>query len=123
MAAEKRCKVLVVVSDETLRREAEEYMRLMRVEVEGVSTGAEGLERAARWAPDVVLMETTLPDQDAHLVCAKIKLMRPAPNVILLVPDDTPAEQHFARFVSADALFACSTNFSRVFGCIMGMCK
>ena len=123
MSADKNCKVLVVVSDETLRREAEEYLRLMCLEVESVSTGMEGLERAARWAPDVVLMGTLLPDQDAHLVCAKIKMMRPTPNVILLVPDDTPAEQHFARFVSADAVFARATSFSRVFGCIAGMCK
>jgi two-component system, OmpR family, KDP operon response regulator KdpE len=52
---------------------------------EWASTGAEGLEIVARWHPDVVILDLTLPDLDGIEVCRQIRSWSQIPIIVLSV--------------------------------------
>lgn len=49
------------------------------------STGAEGIELVARWHPDVVILDLTLPDLDGIEVCRQIREWSQVPIIVLSV--------------------------------------
>jgi len=114
-------KVLIADGDADSLRERVDFLRSAGCEALAVGSGAECLDRAAREKPAVILIDVSLTDQDAHLVCAKLKEMSGNFHVILLIPDDNPTEQHFGKFVNADAVFDHSAWPSKIIGCVAKM--
>jgi two-component system KDP operon response regulator KdpE len=52
---------------------------------EWAPTGAEGIELVARWHPDVVILDLTLPDLDGIEVCRQIRSWSQIPIIVLSV--------------------------------------
>jgi two-component system KDP operon response regulator KdpE len=52
---------------------------------EWAETGAEGIDLVARWRPDVVILDLTLPDLDGIEVCRRLRNWSPVPIVVLSV--------------------------------------
>jgi two-component system KDP operon response regulator KdpE len=52
---------------------------------EWASTGAEGLELVARWRPDVVILDLTLPDLDGIEACRRLRSWSRVPIIVLSV--------------------------------------
>lgn len=42
-------------------------------EVEPAGDGAAGIDRAARWQPDLILLDVMMPDMDGHETCRRLK--------------------------------------------------
>ena len=63
-------------------------------EVATATNGADALALAARWAPDLVLLDVMMPEMDGYEVCAALKAMRETehvPVVMLTALGDTEA--------------------------------
>lgn len=52
---------------------------------EWAPTGAEGIELVARWHPDVVILDLTLPDLDGIEVCRQLRQWSQVPIIVLSV--------------------------------------
>lgn len=52
---------------------------------EWASTSAEGIDLAARWHPDVLILDLSLPDQDGLEVCRQVRAWSQAPIIVLSV--------------------------------------
>jgi two-component system KDP operon response regulator KdpE len=52
---------------------------------EWASTGAEGMDLAARWHPDVLILDLSLPDQDGLEVCREVRTWSQMPIIVLSV--------------------------------------
>jgi CheY-like chemotaxis protein len=57
--------------------------------------GAQALERAARHAPDLILLDVMMPDMDGHEVLRRLRAASPAghPAVIFISGLDRPQDQ------------------------------
>ncbi len=53
--------------------------------VEGAYTGREGLDLVARWHPDVVILDLSLPDMDGLEVCRELRSWSQVPIIVLSV--------------------------------------
>jgi two-component system, OmpR family, KDP operon response regulator KdpE len=53
--------------------------------VEWATTGAEGLDLAARWHPDVIILDLTLPDLDGIEICRQLREWSQVPIIVLSV--------------------------------------
>ena len=70
-------------------------------EVQNAEDGEEALTAAFEFQPEIVFLDINLPKQFGWLVCAKLKLTEPSPQVVLitgLVSDDLNS---FSEFVKA----------------------
>lgn len=85
-------RALIIDDDEDIRRIAEVALGdLGGFDVVVATTGAEGLERARRGAPDVILLDLTLPDRDGGEVLRDLQAdaaTRAAPVLLLTARDD-----------------------------------
>ncbi|MGO8951066.1 MAG: response regulator [Ktedonobacterales bacterium] len=61
------------------RLAGEEYL------VEGARTGSEGMDLVARWHPDVVILDLSLPDMDGLQVCRELRTWTQVPILVLSV--------------------------------------
>jgi two-component system KDP operon response regulator KdpE len=52
---------------------------------EWASTAAEGIDLAARWHPDVLILDLSLPDQDGLEVCRQVRAWSQVPIIVLSV--------------------------------------
>ena len=68
-------KILVVDDDANARTSLSDLLIENGHEVVGASTGEEALDRVQEVRPDVVLLDTRLPDIDGNEVCRRIKEM------------------------------------------------
>ena len=57
-------RVLVIDDEPEIRRAVRAGLAGAHYMLEWAATGAEGLEAIARWHPDVVILDLTLPDGD-----------------------------------------------------------
>ena len=84
------------------------------VEVHAAGRAAEALEIVAGWAPDVVVLDLSLPDRGGLEILPEIKRRRHAPRVIVLT---NHSSRHYMRQCSAmgaDFFFDKSRDFERV---------
>ena len=56
--------------------------------VAGAPTGTDGLAQVARWRPDVIILDLTLPDMDGVEVCRQLRTWSATPVIVLSVRDN-----------------------------------
>ncbi|MBI3891619.1 MAG: hybrid sensor histidine kinase/response regulator [Candidatus Wallbacteria bacterium] len=89
-----RLHVLVVDDSELYRTHLEEELTAAGYEVETASGGVEALERAARRAPDLVLLDVVMDDLDGLEVCRRLRVKRETADVpiVLVTSQDKPED-------------------------------
>lgn len=76
-------RLLVVEDDAALARALAITLRAHRYDVAVATTGAEALQRAAAWHPELVVLDLGLPDLDGMEVLAGLRGWSAAPIVVL----------------------------------------
>jgi DNA-binding response OmpR family regulator len=76
-------RILVVDDDATVAEVVSRYLEREGYEVQSVGEGPAALESAARWAPDLVVLDLMLPGLDGLEVCRRLRLMGPVPVIML----------------------------------------
>jgi two-component system, OmpR family, KDP operon response regulator KdpE len=79
--------VRILVIDDELEIQRAIRTRLTGAEylVEGARTGSEGMDLVARWHPDVVILDLSLPDMDGLEVCRQLRTWTEVPILVLSV--------------------------------------
>ncbi|WP_394780960.1 response regulator [Undibacterium sp.] len=112
-ATEQKVSVLIIDDSITFRERLAEELRGAGYEVTSVSTGEEGLRRAAANRPSVVITDGVLPGIDGPTVVRKLRLdaaLRKIPCILLTGSDDRIAELH-ALDSGADAFVRKNEDF------------
>ena len=66
-------KILVVEDEAAIARVLVDNLIFEGYEAEAVADGAEGLERALAWRPDLILLDIVLPTMDGYEVCRRLR--------------------------------------------------
>lgn len=77
-------KVLVVDNETEFAATLAERLRLRKIEAESVYSGAEALDAVTRFLPDVMILDMQMPDMTGLDVLARVKIIEPTIEVILL---------------------------------------
>lgn len=94
-------RVLLIDDERQIHRFLKPALEAAGYAVEQAETAAEGLRLAASRAPDAVLLDLGLPDQDGHEVLARLRAFSAVP-VIILSARDREAEKIAALDAGAD---------------------
>jgi two-component system KDP operon response regulator KdpE len=78
-------RVLVIDDEPEIQRAVQMRLGGAGFAVEGALTAREGVDLVARWHPDVVLLDLSLPDQDGLEVCRELRTWSQVPIVVLSV--------------------------------------
>jgi two-component system, OmpR family, KDP operon response regulator KdpE len=78
-------RVLVIDDEPEIQRAIRGRLTGADYVVEGASTGVEGMELVARWHPDVVILDLSLPDMDGIEVCRQLRTWTRVPIIVLSV--------------------------------------
>jgi two-component system KDP operon response regulator KdpE len=78
-------RVLVIDDEPEIRRAMRGGLAGAHYAVEGVATGREGLDAAAGWHPDVVILDLALPDGDGLNVLRALRSWSAVPVIVLSV--------------------------------------
>lgn len=81
-------RVLVIDDESEIQRAVGMRLTGEGFVVAGAQTGAEGLEQVARWRPDVIILDLTLPDIDGVEVCRRLRAWSSTPVIVLSVRDN-----------------------------------
>ena len=76
-------RILVVEDDPTLGEVVSRFLGRAGFEVEVVTDGASGLDRALEWLPDLVVLDLMLPTMNGLDVCRKLRDAAPIPVIML----------------------------------------
>jgi two-component system KDP operon response regulator KdpE len=83
-----RLRVLVIDDEPELQRAIRMRLGGADFSVEGALTGAEGMDLIARWHPDVVILDLSLPDMDGLEVVRRLRTWTQVPIIVLSVRAD-----------------------------------
>jgi len=78
-------RVLVIDDEPEIWRAVRAGLTSAGFAVEWAPTGAEGIDLAARWHPDVIILDLTLPDLDGIEVCRRLRSWSAIPIIVLSV--------------------------------------
>ncbi|MGZ3637324.1 MAG: response regulator [Ktedonobacterales bacterium] len=78
-------RVLVIDDEPEIQRAVRKRLAGDGFAVEGALTGADGMDLVARWHPDVVLLDLSLPDIDGIEVCRRLRTWTQVPIIVLSV--------------------------------------
>lgn len=78
-------RVLVIDDEPEIRRALRTGLAGAEFAVEWAPTGAQGMDLIARWHPDVVILDLSLPDMDGIEVCGQIRDWSAVPIIVLSV--------------------------------------
>jgi two-component system KDP operon response regulator KdpE len=78
-------RVLVIDDEPEIWRAVRAGLANAGFTAEWAPTGAEGVELVARWRPDVVILDLTLPDLDGIEVCRRLRSWTQVPIIVLSV--------------------------------------
>jgi CheY-like chemotaxis protein len=90
--AERPVRVLVIDDSAVFQAACRDVVRCIPsfVEVGEAATGEDGVALAAEVAPDLVVVDITLPGIDGLETCRRLRSLSPAPLVVLCSVDDDP---------------------------------
>lgn len=77
-------RILVIEDEPDIVRGIRDALQFEGFEVEAKSTGAEGLAAAMDWAPDCVLLDLMLPDDNGYRVCETLRQRDQTVPIIIL---------------------------------------
>jgi DNA-binding response OmpR family regulator len=86
-------KILVIEDEPDIVRGLRDALTFEGFEVQSRSTGADGLEAAASWAPDCVLLDLMLPDDNGYRVCETLRSRDPVVPIIILTAKAQEADK------------------------------
>ena len=78
-------RVLVIDDEPEIRRAVRTGLAGAHFTVEGATTGAQGMDLVARWHPDIIILDLSLPDMDGVEVCRQLRGWSQAPIIVLSV--------------------------------------
>jgi DNA-binding response OmpR family regulator len=78
-----RVRILLIEDDDRLAERTAEYLQTHKAEVEIVTNGERGLERAGSGEHDIVLLDLMLPGIDGLELCRKLRQTSKVPVIIL----------------------------------------
>jgi two-component system KDP operon response regulator KdpE len=81
--SEARVKILLIEDDVHISRFVHTTLASQNFEVRDAVTGADGLAEAARWRPDLLILDLGLPDMDGVEVVHKLRDWSSMPIVVL----------------------------------------
>ncbi|MFO0943878.1 MAG: response regulator [Pirellulales bacterium] len=99
-----RLKVLIVEDDRTISDVLIYNLTEFGFEVQSALNGLEGIDRAKRFLPDVILLDVMLPGMDGLEVCRQLRLAQEtkAAKIIMLTAKSEEADQLVGFNVGAD---------------------
>ncbi len=77
-------KILLIEDEPDIVRGLRDALEFEGFEVDARGTGAEGLQAAAEWAPDCVLLDLMLPDENGYRICETLRARDPVVPIIIL---------------------------------------
>jgi DNA-binding response OmpR family regulator len=80
------------------------HFRRLGWEVHLASNGPEARRLARNLAPEVVILDTQMPDESGWLTCAKLMMENGAQKVVLVSPELTAEEERLAATVGASVI-------------------
>jgi len=90
-------RILIIEDSDTIRRMIETLVSARGHEVEGVPTGAKGIDAAIARTPDAILLDLMLPGgYDGFEVCRRLRsaeATRAVPIIVISAMDDETAKQ------------------------------
>lgn len=97
-AAPRELRVLLVEDNDDGRRMMEAMLMLEGHQVRTASTGAQGVEIAFEWPPDVALIDIGLPDIDGHEVARRLRtrVVENPPKLVAISGFGQPGDLHKA---------------------------
>ncbi len=84
--------ILVIDDDRKITEALRRGLAYQGYRVDVAHSGAEGLEKARRWAPDVVVLDIQMPGLDGLEVCRRLRAGGDVP-VLMLTARDTVADR------------------------------
>lgn len=89
-------KVLVVDDEEFVRQLIQIKLKLFGIETIEAANGIEAIEKAIDQAPDMILLDVTMPEMNGFEVCQRLKSIQETahiPIILLSAPGDPSAEE------------------------------
>jgi two-component system KDP operon response regulator KdpE len=108
-------KILVIEDERQIVRALRTSLEANGYEVESADEGARGLDLAATWAPDCVILDLGLPDVDGTEVIRRLRAWSDVPVIVLTARDervdriealDTGADDYITKPFAMDELLA-----------------
>jgi two-component system cell cycle response regulator len=88
-----RNKILFVNDDADFIKALSPILKARNYSVSAASGGEEGLEKARRERPDLILLETKMPDMDGFAVCSRLRADRNTKGIpVIMVSDNGGSE-------------------------------
>jgi DNA-binding response OmpR family regulator len=81
-------RILVVEDEKIVSEVVERYLRLDGYDVRVAGDGAQAMEMAGEWQPDLVVLDLMLPKIDGLEVCRRLRQSRDVPIIMELGADD-----------------------------------
>lgn len=102
-SAERPPQRVLVVDDDTMVAEVVmTYLQRAGFVVSHAASGTGALDLVATWAPDLVVLDLTLPDLDGLAVCQRIRVHRPVLPVVVLTARGGEDERVLGLQLGAD---------------------
>jgi CheY-like chemotaxis protein len=113
--------MIVAYVDSALAVLCARHFRRLGWEVHLANSGPEARRLANRLAPQVLVLDTQLPDETSWQTCAKLALASGAKKVILVSPQVTEEECRLAEAAGAAALLARTTGVPQLVNQVVGV--
>jgi CheY-like chemotaxis protein len=113
-------RILVVDDDEVIRRLLALTLTKQGYDVDLAESGAEALDRLDPVAPDLVLIDASMPDMDGYEVCRRIRATGGGaqPRLVMMSAADGDAERERAGAAGAEAFVAKPIERARLVDCV-----
>jgi DNA-binding NarL/FixJ family response regulator len=96
-----RARVLLADDHPDLLRALRRLLDSSYAVVGAVQTGAQALEAVGRLAPDVIVIDVSLPDMDGLEICRRVRGIAPHAHVVILTAADDPEVEQRAFALGA----------------------
>jgi DNA-binding response OmpR family regulator len=94
--------LLIIEDDENISTAIEEYFSRAGYAVNSVADGIAGIEAAASFQPDVVVLDLMLPKMDGLAVCKELRQKNPQMPILMLTAKDDVVDKVLGLEMGAD---------------------